>query len=121
MRVLYLSRADQFDDRSSLVIIARSVIAHMLAADPEMYVTWVIPKNARDQDLQEFLLDRMPDPNRVEFVKCMAGLAGRTLGYLMTEDVWYRLTQTKVQTPYDVVLSNQMALTPIWATVLANR
>jgi hypothetical protein len=122
MRALYLSRADQFDDRSSLVIIAKSLIRHMLAADPEMYVSWVVPRGVKDELLQEFILMPMGElGHRLRFVKCMAGLSGRTLGYLMTEDVWYQLTQTKVDVPYDVVLSNQMALTPIWSTVLANR
>lgn len=122
MRVLYLSRADQFDDRSSLVIIAKSVFKYMLESDPEMYVTWVVPRGVKDEVLDQYL--RMPlgeNAKRLQFLKAMPGLAGRTLGYMMTEDVWYQLTQTKVTVPYDVVLSNQMALTPIWHTVLTNR
>ena len=36
MRVLYLSRADEFRDTSSLVIIAKSMFKHMLDLDPEI-------------------------------------------------------------------------------------
>lgn len=121
MRVLYLSRSDAFDDTSSLVTIAKSFFRHMLEQDPEMYVTWVVPKGVKDEVLSQYVLADMPDPARLGFVKCMAGLGGRTLGYLMTEDVWYLLTQTKVEVPYDVVLSNQPALTGVWSTVLTNR
>lgn len=122
MRVLYLSRADQFDDRSSLVIIAKSMFKHMLAADPELYVTWVVPRGVKDEVLTEFILRPLGEnARRMTFLKAMPGLAGRTLGYMMTEDVWYALTQTKADVPYDVVLSNQLALTPIWHTVLTNR
>lgn len=121
MRVLYLSRADEFRDKSSLVIIAKSVIKHMLQFDPEMYVTWVIPEGTKPEILDEFVLQEMPDPKRLGFLPVMAGLSGRTLGYFMTQDLWYAATQTKVQVPYDVVLSNQLAMTPIWNTVLTNR
>jgi len=121
MRVLYLSRADEFRDKSSLVIIAKSVIKHMLAADPEMYVTWVVPRDTKPEVLDEFVLQEMPDPKRLGFLPTLAGLSGRTLGYFMTQDLWYAATQTKVQVPYDVVLSNQLAMTPIWHTVLTNR
>lgn len=122
MRVLYLSRADEFRDKSSLVIIAKSILGHMLRDDPEMYVTWVVPKGTKDEVLDEYVLKPLGDAApRMGFVKCMAGLSGRSLGYFLTEDVWYALTQTKVAVPYDVVLSNQLALTPIWHTVLTNR
>jgi hypothetical protein len=122
MRVLYLSRADEFRDKSSLVIIAKSVFRHMLEADPQMYVTWVVPRGTSDDVLHEYVLAPLGEnARRMGFVKCMAGVAGRTLGYFLTEDVWYALTQTKVDVPYDVVLNNQLALTPIYATVLANR
>lgn len=107
MRVLYLSRADEFRDKSSLVIIAKSVIKHMLAADPEMYVTWVVPRDTKPEVLDEFVLQEMPDPKRLGFLPTLAGLSGRTLGYFMTQDLWYAATQTKVQVPYDVVLSNR--------------
>lgn len=122
MRVLYLSRADEFRDKSSLVIIAKSVIRHMLAADPEMYVTWVVPRGTSDDVLAEYVLKPLGEhAGRLRFEKVMAGLSGRTLGYFMTEDLWYALTQTKTVVPYDVVLSNQLALTPIYHFVLANR
>lgn len=121
MRVLYLSRADAFDDTSSLVIIAKGMLGHAMRADPELFVTWVIPRGAKDAQLQEYIVSAMPDPSRIRFEKLNAGLAGRTLGYLFNEEVWYRLTQTKVGVPYDVVLTNQLALTPMWHTVLANR
>ena len=122
MRVLYLSRADEFRDKSSLVIIAKSVIRYMLESDPEMYVTWVVPKGTKDEVLFEYVLTPLGETaKRLLFEKVMAVLSGRTLGYFMTEDVWYQMTQTKTPVPYDVVLSNQLALTPIWHFVLANR
>jgi hypothetical protein len=121
VRVLYLSRADEFRDKSSLVIIAKSVLKYMQKADPEMFVTWVIPAGTKQEVLDEYVLAEMPDPSRVEFLPVMAGLSGRTLGYFMTQDLWYAATQTKVRTPYDVVLTNQMAMVPVWATVLTNR
>jgi hypothetical protein len=106
MRVLYLSRADEFRDKSSLVIIAKSVFRHMLEADPQMYVTWVVPRGTSDDVLHEYVLAPLGEnARRMGFVKCMAGVAGRTLGYFLTEDVWYALTQTKVDVPYDVVLT----------------
>jgi hypothetical protein len=122
MRCLYLSRADEFRDKSSLVIIAKSVIRHMLESDPEMFVDWVVPRGTSDDVLSEYVLKPLGEnARRLSFTKVMAGLSGRTLGYFMTEDLWYALTQTKTPIPYDVVLSNQLALTPIWHFVLANR
>lgn len=119
--MLYLSRADEFRDKSSLVIIAKSVLKYMQRSDPEMFVTWVIPRGTKQEVLDEYVLAEMPDPSRLEFLPVMAGLSGRTLGYFMTEDLWYAATQTKVRTPYDVVLTNQMAMVPVWSTVLTNR
>lgn len=122
MRVLYLNRGDAFKDTSSLVIIAKSVIRYMLESDPEMYVTWVVPRGTKDDDLLKFvLLPLGENARRVRFEKVAAGLSGRTLGYFFNEDLWYALTQTKAQVPYDVVLSNQMALTPMYSFLLANR
>jgi len=122
MRVLYLNRADEFRDRSSLVIIAKSVIRHMLESDPEMFVTWVVPRGVKDEVLHEYVLAPMGEnARRIRFEKIAAGLSGRTLGYLFNEDLWYALTQTKTPVPYDVVLTNQLALTPIYSFVLANR
>jgi hypothetical protein len=122
MRVLYLNRGDAFKDTSSLVIIAKSVIRYMLESDPEMYVTWVVPRGTKDDDLLKFvLLPLGENARRVRFEKVAAGLSGRTLGYFFNEDIWYALTQSKVQVPYDVVISNQMALTPMYSFLLANR
>jgi hypothetical protein len=122
LRVLYLSRADEFRDKSSLVIIAKSVLGHMLDQHPDVHVNWVVPKGTSDEVLHEYVLAPLGEnASRMSFTKCMAGLSGRTLGYFLTEDVWYALTQTKTPIPYDVVLSNQLALTPIWHFVLANR
>jgi hypothetical protein len=122
MRVLYLSRADEFRDKSSLVIIAKSVIRYMLESDPEMFVTWVIPRGTKPEILDEYVLAPLGEnARRLEFLPVMAGLSGRTLGYFFNEDLWYALTQTKVKTPYDVVLSNQMALTPLYSFLLTNR
>lgn len=122
MRVLYLNRGDAFKDTSSLVIIAKSVIRYMLESDPEMFVTWVVPRGTKDDDLMKFVLAPLGEnARRVRFEKVAAGLSGRTLGYFFNEDIWYALTQTKVQVPYDVVLSNQMALTPMYSFLLANR
>jgi hypothetical protein len=122
MRVLYLNRGDAFKDTSSLVIIAKSVIRYMLESDPEMYVTWVVPRGTKDDDLLKFvLLPLGENARRVRFEKVAAGLSGRTLGYFFNEDIWYALTQSKVHVPYDVVISNQMALTPMYSFLLANR
>lgn len=122
MRVLYLSRADEFRDKSSLVIIAKSVFRHMLEADPEMFVQWVIPRGTKQEVLDEYVLAPLGEnARRMAFLPTLAGLSGRTLGYFLTEDLWYAATQTKVEIPYDVVLSNQLAMTPIWKTVLTNR
>lgn len=122
LRVLYLSRADEFRDKSSLVIIAKSVLGHMLDQHPDVHVNWVVPRGTPDEVLHEYVLKPLGEnASRMSFTKCMAGLSGRTLGYFLTEDVWYALTQTKTPIPYDVVLSNQPALTPIWHFVLANR
>jgi hypothetical protein len=104
------------------VIIAKSLIRYMLEADPEMFVTYVVPRGTPDEVLAEnMLLPMGENAGRLNLVKIAAGVAGRTLGYFMTEDVWYALTQTKVPVPYDVVLCNQMAMVPIYSTVLANR
>ena len=122
LRVLYLSRADEFRDKSSLVIIAKSVLWHLLDQHPDVHVNWVVPRGTSDEVLHEYVLAPLGEnARRMTFTKCMAGLSGRTLGYFMTEDLWYALTQTKTPIPYDVVLSNQLALTPIWHFVLANR
>lgn len=122
MRVLYLSRADQFDDRSSAVIVAKSVIKHMLDADPELFVSWVIPRSTKEEVLDEYVRQFMGESaRRLEFVKIMAGLGGRTLGYFTNEELWYRLNQTKTEVPYDVLLVNQPALVPTYKTILWNR
>lgn len=121
MRVLFLGRNDDFNNKSSLEIVAKSTFKHMLEQDPEMYVTWVIPTQTRQEDLDEHVLSIMPDPKRIGFLPVQAGLGGRTIGYFMTQDLWYAATQTKVRVPYDVVLSNHLAMTPIWKTVLTNR
>lgn len=119
MRVLYLSRADAFDGTSSLVNIAGGMLARMVRLDPEFYVTWVVPRGAKDDQLDQIRAGC--DPKRLTFLKVNAGLSGRTLGYLFNEDLWYAVSQTKALVPYDVVLTNQLALTPIWHTLLANR
>jgi hypothetical protein len=65
VRVLYLSRADAFEDTSSLVIIAKSIIRHMMEQDPELFVTWVVPKGVKDEVLEKYVLSELPDPNRM--------------------------------------------------------
>lgn len=121
MRVLYLGRADEFSDVSSLALVPKQMFQRLQMLDPQLYVTWVVPGSTPDEVLEQYLLRDMPDPARLGFVKTSARKLGRMIGYFLTNEIWDLLSQTKVKVPYDVVLNQHFGTTPLLQTLLTNK
>jgi hypothetical protein len=122
MRVLFLGRADQFDGRSSITNVAGNLIGLMLKQDPDLHVTWTIPRNTPDDLLSEHFVAPLGEAGRrLDFAKVEATFGGRLLGYFLSEPMYHLLAQAKTRQPYDVILCNQPALMPMYRTLLRNK
>ena len=123
MRLLLISRSATFDGTSSLANVPRLVVQRMIKEDPHLFVQWLVPRTASDEQLAEFMWSDLTEDEkgRLKWVKATGHGFERMIGYFSTEEIWDALNQARTKIPYDVVVTQQAALVPTYRSVLMNR
>lgn len=122
MRILFLSRAHLFDGSSSITNVPKAILGEMLRQNPDLLITWVISRNAHDDEVAADVLVPLSDvSDRLRMLKAGTDGYGRMMGYYLTEEIANQFRQTKTDMPYDLVLNQHPALAMQYKTILANR
>lgn len=122
MRILFLSRSYVFDGGSSLTNVPKAVLGEMLRRHEDMTLTWVIPRNASEEEVHADVVAPLRDvADRLHMVRAATDGFGRMMGYYLTDEIANMFRQTKTEMPYDLVLNQHPALTLQYRTILANR